>query len=122
MYQVCSLSRVKALYRTPVQCVGMMGRALGDPKYDWGFTTVPQRYLNDRSLYHARGRLLGGSSAVCPIIQMPTSTLMLILRMPTAQLLCLRSTIQRRAGRMGDAGEPRLELGQYFEVHEEGQP
>jgi choline dehydrogenase len=33
-------------------------------KLDWGFTTVPQRYMNDRRIPYTRGKVIGGSSAV----------------------------------------------------------
>jgi choline dehydrogenase len=33
-------------------------------KLDWGFTTVPQRHLNDRRIPYTRGKVLGGSSSV----------------------------------------------------------
>ena len=33
-------------------------------KFDWGFTTVPQRHLDDRRIPYTRGKVLGGSSSV----------------------------------------------------------
>ncbi|MBW1761146.1 MAG: GMC family oxidoreductase N-terminal domain-containing protein, partial [Deltaproteobacteria bacterium] len=33
-------------------------------KFDWGFTTVPQRHLNGRLIPYTRGKVLGGSSSV----------------------------------------------------------
>ena len=30
---------------------------------DWGFSTVPQKYVNNRSIYLPRGKTLGGSSS-----------------------------------------------------------
>jgi len=33
-------------------------------RVDWGYTTVPQRQLNDRRIPYTRGRVLGGSSSV----------------------------------------------------------
>ncbi len=41
-----------------------MGRALGNPRYDWDYESRPERHLQDRTLTHPRGRILGGSSAV----------------------------------------------------------
>ncbi|KAE9377103.1 GMC oxidoreductase [Stipitochalara longipes BDJ] len=35
-----------------------------NPTVDWGFTTTPQAGANNRSLHHARGKTLGGSSAL----------------------------------------------------------
>ena len=31
---------------------------------DWGFTTVPQRYMNGRRLPYTRGKVIGGSSSI----------------------------------------------------------
>jgi choline dehydrogenase len=33
-------------------------------EYDWGYTTVPQKHLNERRIAWPRGRLLGGSSSI----------------------------------------------------------
>jgi choline dehydrogenase-like flavoprotein len=33
-------------------------------RLDWGFTTVPQRHMNDRRIPYTRGKVLGGSSSV----------------------------------------------------------
>lgn len=33
-------------------------------RFDWNFTTVPQKGLNDRAVTLQRGRILGGTSAV----------------------------------------------------------
>lgn len=37
---------------------------LGRPKFDWGWTTVPEPHLDGRVVALPRGRLLGGSSAI----------------------------------------------------------
>jgi choline dehydrogenase-like flavoprotein len=36
----------------------------GNPKYDWGFMSVPQPALGGRSILYPRGKVLGGSSAI----------------------------------------------------------
>ncbi|KAF8872798.1 GMC oxidoreductase [Gymnopilus junonius] len=36
---------------------------IGDPQYDWGFTTTKQKYANNNQSYWPRGKGLGGSSA-----------------------------------------------------------
>ncbi|KAF9521002.1 GMC oxidoreductase [Hydnum rufescens UP504] len=36
---------------------GYFGRALGNPAFDWAFLTVPQKHLNDRPIFHPRGKL-----------------------------------------------------------------
>ncbi|KAF8686548.1 GMC oxidoreductase [Rhizoctonia solani] len=42
----------------------LAGRLQGDPTYDWMFRTVPQIHVNNRSMPMARGKALGGSSAI----------------------------------------------------------
>jgi choline dehydrogenase len=37
---------------------------IGNPRYDWGYFTEPEESLNGRRIYHARGKLLGGSSSI----------------------------------------------------------
>ncbi|RDX50177.1 GMC oxidoreductase [Lentinus brumalis] len=43
---------------------GLGGTLIGNPKYDWGFTSVPQKHVNGRVMLHTRGKGLGGSSLV----------------------------------------------------------
>jgi len=38
------------------------GFIFGNPKYDWGYESVPQSALNGRKVYYPRGRGLGGST------------------------------------------------------------
>jgi choline dehydrogenase-like flavoprotein len=33
---------------------GYFGRTIGNPAYDWGFLTVPQKDANGRLIYHPR--------------------------------------------------------------------
>lgn len=37
---------------------------IGNPRYDWCFHSAPEPYLNNRRIFHARGKLLGGSSSI----------------------------------------------------------
>jgi choline dehydrogenase len=37
---------------------------LGSRFYDWGYRSERERHLGDREIYHARGKLLGGSSSI----------------------------------------------------------
>ena len=37
---------------------------IGSPLYDWGYRSEPEPFLHGRSVYHARGKVLGGSSSV----------------------------------------------------------
>ncbi|KZW03649.1 alcohol oxidase [Exidia glandulosa HHB12029] len=40
------------------------GTAVGNANYDWIYATVPQLNVNNRSIRHPRGKVLGGSSAI----------------------------------------------------------
>ncbi|MFY0310558.1 GMC family oxidoreductase [Leisingera sp. D0M16] len=46
------------------------GFVFGNPKLDWGYTSVPQPGLNARRVYFPRGKALGGSSIVNGMIYM----------------------------------------------------
>ncbi len=37
---------------------------IGNKLYDWKYTSEPEPHMNGRSVYHARGKLYGGSSAI----------------------------------------------------------
>jgi choline dehydrogenase len=37
---------------------------IGSRLYDWKYESEPEPYLNDRRIYHARGKVLGGSSSI----------------------------------------------------------
>ncbi|CAH0046295.1 unnamed protein product [Clonostachys solani] len=43
---------------------GLMAGTYGNPRYDWGFRSVPQKELNNRVIAQPRGKGLGGSSAI----------------------------------------------------------
>lgn len=44
--------------------------AIGNPRSDWMFKTVPQTGLNGRALNYPRGKVIGGSSAINAMITM----------------------------------------------------
>ncbi len=46
------------------------GFVFGNPKLDWGYQSIPQKYLNGRTIYFPRGKGLGGSSIVNGMIYM----------------------------------------------------
>ena len=46
------------------------GFVFGNPKLDWGYISTPQKNLNGRQIYFARGKGLGGSSIVNGMIYM----------------------------------------------------
>ncbi|MHB8506909.1 MAG: GMC family oxidoreductase N-terminal domain-containing protein, partial [Acidimicrobiales bacterium] len=37
---------------------------IGSRFYDWRYESEPERYMNGRRIYHARGKVLGGSSSI----------------------------------------------------------
>ncbi len=37
---------------------------IGSRFYDWRYTSEPEPFMHDRRIYHARGKLLGGSSSI----------------------------------------------------------
>ena len=41
---------------------------LSGPRYNWEFSTVPQRELNDRKMWYPQGRTLGGSTSINDMI------------------------------------------------------
>ncbi|KAJ6261046.1 Dehydrogenase citC [Drechslerella dactyloides] len=43
---------------------GLLTALYSNPDYDWNFHTVPQAGVNDKIYAHARGKVLGGSSAI----------------------------------------------------------
>lgn len=37
---------------------------IGSPRYDWQYESEPEPHMNGRRVYHARGKVLGGSSSI----------------------------------------------------------
>ncbi len=37
---------------------------IGNPRYDWMYRSEPEPFMHGRRIYHARGRVLGGSSSI----------------------------------------------------------
>jgi choline dehydrogenase len=37
---------------------------IGNPRYDWMYRSEPEPFMHDRRIYHARGKVLGGSSSI----------------------------------------------------------
>ena len=37
---------------------------IGNKHYDWGYESEPEPEMNGRRIYHARGKVLGGSSSI----------------------------------------------------------
>jgi len=41
-----------------------LSMVIGKPRYDWRYHSEPEPHMNGRRIYHARGKLLGGSSSI----------------------------------------------------------
>lgn len=37
---------------------------IGNPRYDWCYHSEPEPHMNNRKIFHARGKVLGGSSSI----------------------------------------------------------
>jgi choline dehydrogenase len=37
---------------------------IGNPRYDWMYSSEPEPFMHGRRIYHARGKVLGGSSSI----------------------------------------------------------
>ncbi|KAJ4368726.1 hypothetical protein N0V86_009635 [Didymella sp. IMI 355093] len=47
-----------------VQTPGLMTSLHSNPAYDWGYSTAPEPGLNNRTIKHPRGKLVGGTSTI----------------------------------------------------------
>jgi len=47
-----------------VQMPAALTFPIGSPLYDWKYESEPEPFMNGRRIYHARGRILGGSSSI----------------------------------------------------------
>ena len=64
-HQVLVLEAGEYIRNDPnVQTPGLQGRLLSNPAYDWQYSSAPEPGLNDRSVKHPRGKLVGGTSAI----------------------------------------------------------
>ena len=45
-----------------------VAKAIGSPRFDWRFQTVPQKHMDGRRLGTPRGRVLGGSSSINALV------------------------------------------------------
>jgi len=47
-----------------IRVPAMVGKAIGNPRNGWGYSSAPQKHVDDRVLPVPRGRVLGGSSSI----------------------------------------------------------
>ena len=47
-----------------IEMPSALARAIKGPRFNWQYQTEPEPHLNDRTIEHPRGRVLGGSSSI----------------------------------------------------------
>lgn len=50
----------------PLECTRLLGSEV-----DWGYFSEPEPYLNNRKIFHPRGKVLGGSSSINFLLYAP---------------------------------------------------
>jgi choline dehydrogenase len=61
---VLEAGRNDSLWDVFIQMPAALPFPIGSRFYDWKYESEPEPYLNDRRIYHARGKVLGGSSSI----------------------------------------------------------
>ena len=61
---VLEAGRRDAWWDVLIQMPAALPFPIGNRFYDWRYRSEPERHMDGRSIYHARGRLLGGSSSI----------------------------------------------------------
>ena len=47
-----------------IQMPAALSFPIGNPRYDWMYQSEPEPFMHGRRIYHARGKVLGGSSSI----------------------------------------------------------
>jgi choline dehydrogenase len=61
---VLEAGRPDSLWDVYVHMPAALSFPIGSTRYDWRYESEPEPFMNDRRIYHARGKLLGGSSSI----------------------------------------------------------
>jgi choline dehydrogenase len=61
---VLEAGRADSLWDVFIHMPAALPFPIGSRFYDWKYESEPEPYLNDRRIYHARGKVLGGSSSI----------------------------------------------------------
>ncbi len=61
---VLEAGRNDSLWDVYVQMPAALAFPIGNKRYDWMYESEPEPFMHDRRVYHARGKLLGGSSSI----------------------------------------------------------
>ncbi|MDQ1752255.1 MAG: choline dehydrogenase [Pseudonocardiales bacterium] len=61
---VLEAGRTDARWDVLIQMPAALTMPIGNRFYDWKYESEPEPFLNNRRIYHARGKVLGGSSSI----------------------------------------------------------
>ncbi len=61
---VLEAGRNDSLWDVFVHMPAALAFPIGNKRYDWKYESEPEPFMHDRRIYHARGKLLGGSSSI----------------------------------------------------------
>src|SRR6266545_2631304 len=61
---VLEAGRPDYLWDVFIQMPAALPFPIGSQFYDWKYSSEPEPYMNGRRIYHARGKVLGGSSSI----------------------------------------------------------
>jgi len=61
---VLEAGRRDAWYELLLHMPAGLSRVLGNPRYDWRYSSEPEPFMGGRRIAHARGKVLGGSSSI----------------------------------------------------------
>ena len=61
---VLEAGRPDSLWDLYIHMPAALSFPIGNRFYDWKYESEPEPFMHDRSIYHARGKVLGGSSSI----------------------------------------------------------
>ena len=61
---VLEAGRPDSLWDVFIHMPAALAFPIGNKRYDWMYESEPEPYMNGRRVYHARGKVLGGSSSI----------------------------------------------------------
>ena len=61
---VLEAGRMDSLWDVFIHMPAALTFPIGSRYYDWKYESEPEPFMNDRRIYHARGKVLGGSSSI----------------------------------------------------------
>jgi choline dehydrogenase len=61
---VLEAGRTDSLWDPLIHMPAALTMPIGNRFYDWKYSSEPEPYMNGRRIYHARGKVLGGSSSI----------------------------------------------------------